>query len=343
MNRLLVVAAGLALALSAATAAPKKPAAKKPARPPVKGTTQMAGDNGKIGVTYTLGKGNAAINFTLLSAEYSVTRVAMASSCVWPKADEKYLVLRWTAHNPNPQERGLARGTLRFTAVDSENTNRRNLGFALNEGTGQEYFLNLKPAQKVQVFTVIPLPAKATAAKLIVQQGVEEPVLRIYFDKEHGNAIKGLPAPIADPADATGAIALTEVPAQKQTYYPVGRYDLRLDSVATSTDPIGPAKPGRDKQFFIATVTVKNMTRQKVGFARGTFDATLRTPDGDKIKPARVAKASSTDEVYNDIEPGEEFTARFCFAVPVTAQLSKLVISEGIQGRKFVFEGDALK
>ena len=37
----------------------------------VKGTTQMAGDNGKLGVTYTIGA-SGPLNITLDSAEFSV-------------------------------------------------------------------------------------------------------------------------------------------------------------------------------------------------------------------------------------------------------------------------------
>ena len=56
--------------------AAKKPAAKKPAPkkaggPVVLGTTQLPGEFGKLGTTYTIGKRNP-INFTLKSADYSV-------------------------------------------------------------------------------------------------------------------------------------------------------------------------------------------------------------------------------------------------------------------------------
>lgn len=66
----------------------------------VQGTTQLAGDVGVIGKAFTIGKNENAINFTLTSAEFSVSRVTVGEDVYTPKADEKLLVLRYTVHNP---------------------------------------------------------------------------------------------------------------------------------------------------------------------------------------------------------------------------------------------------
>src|ERR687890_139687 len=83
---------GLTYLCGAALAAPaKKPAAKKPAPtaakkpaaggPIVLGTTQLPGDFGQLGTTYTIGK-DTPINFTLRSAEYTVAPFVLGNN-VW--------------------------------------------------------------------------------------------------------------------------------------------------------------------------------------------------------------------------------------------------------------------
>jgi len=204
--------------------------AKKPGPAPapgVKGTVQMAGDNGKMSVTYTIGKGDEAINFALLRAEFTTTRLCLTDKTVCPTADGKLLVLHFTIQNPNAKETFFNWATLKFTAVDSENANRESLGYAGKEGSGDVHSASLKPAQKIEVWNAFDLPAKLSVPKLIVQHGEDQPVLRLYFGPKD---IKGLPAPLADPADPTGATARSEVPAGVNTYYPFANFDLKFIS-----------------------------------------------------------------------------------------------------------------
>ncbi|HTQ08677.1 MAG TPA: hypothetical protein VMI31_01260, partial [Fimbriimonadaceae bacterium] len=84
----------------------------------VKGTTQLAGDNGKLGVEYTIGKGNAAINVKLKSVEYSISRRIDGDLVDWPKPNEKFLVLHFNIHNPNHFQVTTNGYSLKFTAVD---------------------------------------------------------------------------------------------------------------------------------------------------------------------------------------------------------------------------------
>ena len=110
MNRILVSLIGLSLVVGVGTATPpsraaaasaglqgkKKPpaAAKKKPAPPAKkggpvvlGTTQLPGDFGQFGTTYTIGK-SYPLNFTLKSAEYSVTPLVIGNTTYAPKNDE---------------------------------------------------------------------------------------------------------------------------------------------------------------------------------------------------------------------------------------------------------------
>lgn len=104
---ILIFGALVAVSPCGAAARKAKPARAPQARKPalaVKGAPQLAGDNGKMGVAYTLGKGNDAVTFSLLSAEFSTARIIADNRVYVPKADEKYLVLHYTLHNSQPRD-----------------------------------------------------------------------------------------------------------------------------------------------------------------------------------------------------------------------------------------------
>ena len=101
----------------------------------VKGTTQMAGDNGKLGVEYTIGKGDAAINVKLKSVEYSISRRLDGELVDWPKPNEKFLVLHFNIHNPNHFQVTTNGYSLKFTAVDANNVNHAGNLIFQKEGT----------------------------------------------------------------------------------------------------------------------------------------------------------------------------------------------------------------
>lgn len=355
MRRLLVATTALAILLwgSGALAARRprvtskhKPkVTTKPISQPkrgVKGTAQLPGDNGTLGVTYTMGKGDNALNFTLLSAEYTTTRPAGKDPLV-PKGDEKLLVLHYTVQNPNPRLTNLSRDSFDFTAVDSENTNLKGDWLVVKEETGEAYYMDLKPAQKVAVVAFIKVPAKSSVPKLMVARGSGNPVLRYFFDAQHPkNVIKGLAAPFADPADPTGATARLEVPAETGVYYPVGDFDVKLVGGAYVTDAIGMVRPYAKEQLYVATIMLKNATLGKRGYSRDTVGGELKTDDGDKATNDQLFKLRRDEGIYGDLDPGEEYSARLIFRIPKDAKATKLTLWEG-NSHKYVFDVSALK
>src|SRR5579871_6690364 len=107
---MLIVALVVGLSLHSdpgyAQANKKKAAGNSQPAHTVQGTAQLAGENGKIGVTYTLGK-SSPYNFTLLDARYSASRVVIGGDTAMPKADEKLLVVDFTVQNPQKVNRGF--------------------------------------------------------------------------------------------------------------------------------------------------------------------------------------------------------------------------------------------
>jgi hypothetical protein len=289
----------------------------------VQGTTQLAGGDGVIGKTYTIGKGSP-LNFTLRSAEYTKTRALIGQTAYVPEADEKLLILRFTVQNPQDREVSYTWGDLRFTAVDAQDVNREYVQAVGRDGTGEPIGLRLKPAQKLDVFTVVKVPAKGVVPKLIVTREKDAPVIR--YDLR--GVAKALPAPFADPSDATGATAIAEVPGQVGQYYPLGMFDAKVDSVTFTTDPLNKRAPTAGNRFLVATVTLKNMSGRDQSISWSTVRPELIDSDGEKVPYNQTALKASRDEAISGrLANGEVTTIRFFFQVPegVTGQSLKLV------------------
>lgn len=312
----------------AAAAGAKKPAAapaKKPSGPIVLGTTQLPGDFGQLGQTYTIGKSDP-INFTLKSAEYSVVPLTVGLNTWVPKADQKLLVLRYTVHNPNPKVTNYGWHSLQFTAVDSKDTNHEYIQAVTREGLKEPLFIDLKPAQKVDVVAAIMVPAEGVVPKLIVQRERNAPVIRYDL---RGKA-QPLPAPMADPADTTGATALAEVPATFGTYYTTGAFDVKLDEVAYTAGPLIKREAGDGKRFMTATFTIKNRLTKPVGYYWSDFLPQLKDADGEKVLYTQaILKASRDETTQGELAPGEEARIRFFFPLPENVTGKTLRLTEG--------------
>lgn len=310
----------------AAKPAPKKPASAKPAAPRVVlGTTQLAGDNGQIGVTYTLGK-DEPLNFTLNAAEFSVEPVRIGENAYTPAAAEKLLVLRYTVQNPNKFETSYLWESLTFTAVDEGNTNRPYIQDVGKGGTEQTLNISLKPAQKVDAYAVIVVPAKGTVPKLMVERETGAPVLR--YDLR--GKIKGLAAPFADSEDKSGATAPPEVAAEPGRFYPMREVAVKLVSTGYSAGPIHDTEAEEGQRFFVATYAIRNQAATEVTYDFSTITPRLETSDGEKVEYNNyLLKEKRDEDARGTLKPGEEATVRVYFPLPSEAAAATLALQEG--------------
>ena len=174
-------------------AAPVKPAAG-PSKTIVLGTTQLPGDFGKMGTTYTIGK-SEPVNFTLKSADYSITPWMVGGSVSVPKANQKLLILHYTIQNPLPKEQSYSGNRVRFTTVDAQDENQEMISSIAREGTTENLTISLKPAQKIDVTAAIMVSADGVVPKLIVEREQGAPVIR--YDLR--GKVTPLPPSIAPP------------------------------------------------------------------------------------------------------------------------------------------------
>lgn len=329
------------LLLTSAVFAAEKPktAAKTPAKstsnpaqPPVKGAVQMAGDNGQIGVTYTIGA-TGPLNFTLNSAEYTATRALLGEFTIAPTASEKLLILKATIHNPNKEMTGLDWGTLRFTAVDPTDVNHEYENVVAKPGTNEVINVELKPAQKMDVFYVIRVPIKGVIPKLMVAHHSGGKVLRYDLRK----VAKALPAPFADSTDASGATGLAEIKGEMDKFYPLQNFDVKLVSTAFHEGKLGEHEPEEGQRFLLATVTIKNASATEASYDHSTLTAALTDAEGEKFDNLGFLKPVRPEGATGNLKSGAEYTGRFFFTLPKDAKPKTLTITEG-ESRTYSFD-----
>ncbi|BDP44035.1 hypothetical protein DAETH_40040 (plasmid) [Deinococcus aetherius] len=196
------------------------------------------------------------------------------------------------------------------------------------------YTASLKAAQKIELVTVIRVPASGVVPKLIVQNG-DGGVLR--YDLR--GIVKGVPAPFADPKDASGATALKDAPAKLGTSYALGRYDMRLESVAFSTEPMLNQAAPSGQRYVLATVVMKNLGGNDDSPSHYTFQGSeLFDADGEPVRFWVLARGSRPEEAINRaVKPGEEYRVRLVFVAPGGVGLRDLTLREQ-GGRGLVFD-----
>lgn len=322
------------LAGSMNAAVPKKLVAKKPlsTHHETTGTEQLKGEYGLIGHTYTLGKINPW-NISLVSAEYSVNTVRSGEKAICPNREQKLLILHLTIHNPQKSLALMRFDTIHFTAVDANDKNWEGVGSMNNESTLENVNQQFKPAQKMEVYTAIVVPAGGEIPKLILTAG-DKTVIRYDLRGQ----VKPLSEPIADPNDKTGATALADVTAKIGAFYPASMYNICVDQIGFSDGPVDGKSAGSGGRFLIANVSVKYIN---------TFGSTLRfdtfimkgvDADGNDIKGGNsLLSLSSDNHVETKIEPGKEAKFRVYIKINKGVTPKSFVITGNNNGRSYIY------
>lgn len=333
--------------------------AKKPQTAPqrvVLGTKQLAGDFGKIGVTYTIGK-QAPLNLTLQKVEYSIDRLTKYEVSglsepyfhggaytvnVLPKSDSQLMILHGAIQNPNSKETPLSIESFTWTAVTKDDRNFGVCGLFSVEGTRKYLSTSLKPGQKVMFVVALIVPAGGEIPKLIVaRQGEAQPVIR-YNLQGVGNG---------------ATLNSKEVqPGVRDTYIPTEYLDWKISGPITYRDgALGDYMPDDGKRWAIVSVTFRGLWNRPSGgeatVRMHSLDATLQTEDGENLMPYVFARPggfedqwlyAKKDEIYSGSpDEGQEVTARMAFLVGKDAKPTMLVVKQN-EYRTYKFPADQL-
>lgn len=286
----LEVATGAAILLIASAGAQVKIGAK--------GTTQMAGADGKFLRPYSLGVKGNQLNFTLKSIEYTIEPVSIGTNTVTPGAGEKLMVVRFNIHNCEKRQQYCSAGDFSLTAVEAtDKTVMPSNGFGM-ETTKLAVAMYLKPAQKIDAYAIFKVTSQGEIPKLIVKRAVE-PVVRYNLT---GKA--KLPAKYADPADATGATVLANAEGQLGTPVISGYFEINYIKVGEAAATFGGVKARKGFMLVPIEITVKNLASAKRYLNGNKCNLKLEANDYKAtIKKDLVDKFGESASQY--VEPGK--------------------------------------
>jgi hypothetical protein len=343
MRKCLLMTLTLSLLICGIAGAATKPKPKlKPAKPAPKPSVQLAGDNGVFGTVYAIKK-EGTLYFRLKSAEYTTDQVVMGDSLYVPKSDEKLLVLHFTVQNPQKSEQYVRWDSLNFTAVDSMNNNHDG-----NNDWGDDdakdhakIAMSMKPAQTINVLTVITVPAKGSIPKLMVLPGSDNgPVLRYIMNPDPKAPVQNKPgslkAPIVDSADATGYTAIETVPGVVGTAYPYGNFDTTVEKFDYSTSAVGDYTPEDGGRLLLVTVLMKNESPSDQFLRYDTVAPVLTSTDGEELKYDDMFLATGNRPFAQNVKGLAEVRVRMLFEVPKDATPKTLALKEN-ESRTYEF------
>lgn len=339
---LLALAVTAMAGLVGTSATAKKPVRKPVSKPAsthvVQGTTQLKGEYAAFGTTYTLGKIDP-LNININSAEYTIEPVRVGDQLYVPKADEKLLVLHMTYHNPQHAERFTRWDSLAFTVVDPRDQNHEGLADLGMEKDQSTAAMTLKPTQKINVFGLIVVPASGEMPKLIVKSG-DNLVLR--YDLK--GKVKGLVAPFADPADKTGATALTSINFPMGTYAPLGCFKARVNSAEfTDKTTMGETEANEGNRFLIVQMDVTNVSPKPEFLRWDTITGKVIDVDGIELSDCvDMFSKSRESSLATDLKPGQEIMTRCIYRIPNDAQVKTLSLCLS-EGKTFLFDLSSVK
>ncbi|MEN6372980.1 MAG: DUF4352 domain-containing protein [Armatimonadota bacterium] len=314
-------------AVFAAKPKPKAKPAPKPAKVKIQ-SVMLAGDNGVFGTVYSIRKGYP-IYFRLKSAEYTTDQMVIGDRLYAPKAGEKLLVLHFTVQNPQKSEQQVRWDSLRFTAVDSMNVNNDVQSDWGDEINGGSVNMLLKPAQKIDIFASIIVPAKGIIPKLMVMSDCDDdgPILR-YDLRNPKNAVAPLKKYVSDPSDASGCTAMETVPGALGTAYPCNNFDITVQKSGYLEEGINGEELEEGIHYFTVTVLVKNKSPEKTYLRWDSIIPVLLSTDGEELNYKDMLLASASRGISRDLKPGEEVTVRLCFELSKDATPQTLSIKE---------------
>lgn len=313
---------GLALivlfAISSSPAVCQTKKTKKPAQKTTQtklgtlGTAQLPGEQCELGKTYTIGKDDP-LNFTLNKVEYRVSRFMVDKTFQVCAAQDKFLIFHFTLQNPSPRTIEV-NNPFTFSAVTPTDQNVDSI-FVYLEQTKLSLGQELKPGQKIDCFSFVHVPAEGQVPKLMVanRSGVESPVAR--YDLR--GKVEKLVAPYVDTKDPSGATALGVIPAKMGDVCDLGRIDLTVTKLETTTQQLPVFSSDQleeDAGYVLVSVTIKNFNPDRQALSLPCFKGELIDADGGTIEAGnRFLRSSTLAEFPGDVAYEGQVNGRFYF------------------------------
>lgn len=309
------------------------------------GVEQRPGFTGEIGKPVQLGT-LSPFQLILNEVEYSVEPFeALGTGRL--KFDQKVLLLRFSLQNATNKPQRLRYSSIQVFAIDPQDRTFEWTRFLGRMGQsrsidGGQIDMTLQPAQKIDLVGGVFVPAEGVIPKLMFVRSSDANAKVVRYDLRE--KVKPLKAPFADPEDPSGATALMEVPAEKETFYPLGRWHMRYDKIETlSAQESNTSSPRRGDSHYAVTITLKNPLDSHAQLSNGSMIGAsfLVSAQGEKLKASHQLSAFRAASYSRDrVTTGETTTLRIVFRVPEGFEPAKLILAENgtNHSRGYVFD-----
>jgi hypothetical protein len=308
----------LVFAAVAAAVAAQPQGAKPPA-------VQMPGDNGKVGVPYSMGKAGDELVFTLEKAEFAV-RAITHDNGIFAYENQRLLIVTYAVQNPAKADRQFHGSSFKFTVVSPDDQNYVAPQYAYHPDKLDWMQLNLKPAQKVRAWFAVQIHPRGVVNKLIVQRGEGTKVLR--YD------LRDKVKPFIGPWAAENKVDILEIgKAKPATVIPMGWFDINVEKVEEIAESPG-FKAEEGNKLVVATITIKNVSKWKPAFGDGFITTKLYDENGEEGQFLAFAKMSGLDKpAHGNMEPDQQMRVRYVFEVPTAMKPTYIRLWEASSGR----------
>jgi hypothetical protein len=281
-------------------------------------------DDCQLGQTYVIGNANP-LHLTVNSLEYISSRIKTGTRYTRPDVGEKLLVVHYTLQNPSTTDFHVGGVSIDWMATDSNGVNRQQ-AFVSVEGTGNALDQMLSAGKPVNCYAVISMPAKGVATNLAAPAHNETVNVARYKLK---GKVTPLPAPFADIRDSTGSTPLTVIPGKVGVSYPVGDYDVTVESVESSDKPISDMELPENHIYTIVSLKYTSFTEGASEILGN--DTELKDVDGQGYYSKSMFAPSSLRPITLRPEPGETVTFKLAFPTPKNTDIKSLTLKSGLE------------
>ena len=292
------------------------------AKPPA---VQMPGDNGKVGVPYSMGKAGDELVFTLEKAEFGV-RAITSDNGIFAYENERLLIVSIAVQNPGKADRYLTGASFKFTVVSPDDKNFVAQAYLYHPEMLSLMELQLKPAQKVRAWFAAKIHPRGPVNKLIVQRGEGTKVLR--YD------LRDKVKPFVGPWAAENKIDILEIgKAKPATVIPMGWFDINVEKVEELQESAG-FTAGAGNKLVVMTVSIKNVSKWKPAFGDGFIRTKIFDENGEEGRFLAFAKMSGPDKPTQlNMDPDQQMRVRYLFEIPSAMKPTYIRLWEAQSGR----------
>jgi hypothetical protein len=202
---------------------------------------EVPGAWAEIGRTYRLGETDP-IQLALQSAEYEAKRLQFGSTVIWPKAGEKFLVVRFQLSNARRQAMRVVAARLVWSVAPASGAAVIRCEYLGRENGGASFDHTLEAGQASACLAVFRVSGAGEMQSLTVTNRPDAAAATARYDLR--GRVRGLPAHLADARDAAGATVVDAVRARLGESFASGVTDVVVQGVEV-VGADAPAPTGR--------------------------------------------------------------------------------------------------